>query len=149
MCFTPLSWLQRMTQFKDKSQSKHVITTGLLCYPVLMAADILLHHATIIPVGEDQVQHLELCNAILQRIRALSPSLPSIPKPLGLSYPNTTRIMNLRTPTKKMSKSDASEASRILLTDSNDMIRTKIQRATTDSEKNIYWDRETRPGVSN
>ncbi|RLN65029.1 hypothetical protein BBJ29_004261 [Phytophthora kernoviae] len=165
-CITPLGWLQRMTQFKQKAAAaKSESSLGLLAYPVLMAADILLYRATHVPVGEDQQQHLELTRMIAttfnDRFGSNRPeSREVLPKPFpmvedeiatrtGASRKTLSRIMSLRDPTKKMSKSDKSVLSRIELTDTADDIRKKVRKATTDAVSGIYYDREERPGVSN
>ncbi|KAG2817691.1 hypothetical protein PC116_g20823 [Phytophthora cactorum] len=165
-CITPLGWLQRMTQFKQKAAAaKTESSLGLLSYPVLMAADILLYRATHVPVGEDQQQHLELTRMIAttfnDRFGSNRPGGKEVlPKPFPMVEEDTTtltgaqrrslaRIMSLRDPTKKMSKSDKSKLSRIELTDSADDIRKKVRKATTDAISGIYYDREERPGVSN
>jgi tryptophanyl-tRNA synthetase len=131
-CHTPLGWLNRMTQFKEKA-GKHRDTAvlGLYAYPVLMAADILLYNATHVPVGEDQKQHLELARDIAGAFnRHYGEEVLTIPEPLILGA--ATRVMSLRDGTKKMSKSDESAYSRINLTDDADTIRLKIQKAKTD-----------------
>ncbi|KAG6620831.1 tryptophan-tRNA ligase [Phytophthora cinnamomi] len=165
-CITPLGWLQRMTQFKQKATSaKTESSLGLLAYPVLMAADILLYRATHVPVGEDQQQHLELTRMIAttfnDRFGSNHPGGKEVlPKPFpmveedtatltGAQTKSLSRIMSLRDPTKKMSKSDKSALSRIELTDTADDIRKKVRKATTDAVSGIYYDRDERPGVSN
>lgn len=148
-CNTPLGWLKRMTQFKDKS-GKHQENAclGLFAYPVLQAADILLYHTTHVPVGEDQKQHIELARDIAgafnRNFNVDYFTLPeaTIPK-------ESARIMSLRDGTKKMSKSDPSDFSRINLVDSPDLIMQKIKKATTDAIPGIYFDEENRPEVSN
>jgi tryptophanyl-tRNA synthetase len=133
-CLTPLGWLKRMTQFKDKAgKQQDSAMHGLLAYPVLMAADILVYKATHVPVGEDQKQHLELSRDIAgaynQRYGVDFFPLPE-PQILG----EATRVMSLRDGTKKMSKSDPSDQSRINMTDDADTIALKIRRAKTDPE---------------
>jgi tryptophanyl-tRNA synthetase len=117
-CITPIGWLKRMTQFKDKAGKKQDnANTGLFTYPILMAADILLYNADIVPVGEDQKQHLELTRDIAGALnRKFNKKILNVPEPLIQGA--ATRVMSLRDGTKKMSKSDASDASRINLTDS-------------------------------
>jgi tryptophanyl-tRNA synthetase len=133
-CVARMGWLNRMTQFKDKSgKDRENVSTGLFVYPNLMAADILAYHATRVPVGDDQKQHLELANDIAQKFNhdfgvAFFPVIE--PVILGVA----ARVMSLRDGTKKMSKSDASEQSRIDLTDDADAIALKIRRAKTDAE---------------
>src|ERR1700748_1432046 len=132
-CVARLGWLDRMTQFKEKSgKHKERSSVGLYTYPVLMAADILVYKATHVPVGEDQKQHLELSRDIAQKFNN-DYSLPDyfpLPEPVILGP--GTRVMSLRDGTKKMSKSDESDLSRINLTDDSDAIANKIRRAKTD-----------------
>ena len=132
-CFTPIGWLNRMTQFKDKAgKNKEKAPLGLYSYPVLMAADILLYKATKVPVGDDQKQHLELSRNISQAFnRFYETDFFPIPDPLIIG--TAARVMSLRDGTKKMSKSDPSDFSRINLKDSSDEISKKIQKAKTDS----------------
>ena len=133
-CVTRLGWLNRMTQFKDKAGSdKEKASVGLYIYPVLMAADILLYDATHVPVGEDQKQHLELSRDIAQKFNLdfNAPNFLRAPEPL--IQKNFSRIMSLKDGTKKMSKSDISNLSRINLTDQKDDIVKKIQKAKTDA----------------
>ena len=148
-CVTPIGWLKRMTQFKDKAGSKHDnANTGLFTYPVLMAADILLYNADVVPVGDDQKQHLELTRDIAGVInRKFQKEIFKVPEPLmqGLA----TRVMSLKDGTKKMSKSDPSDASRINMTDSTDAILTKVKKSKTDSIEEITYDQEHRPEVAN
>ncbi len=133
-CSTPLGWLNRMTQFKDKAgKQKDQASLGLLSYPVLMAADILLYKATHVPVGEDQKQHLELTRDIAQSFNSRFEKEVFI-KPEPFIVESVARIMSLRDGTKKMSKSDPSEQSRIHLTDAPDVIYDKIKRAKTDMD---------------
>ncbi|OQS05164.1 tryptophanyl-tRNA synthetase, partial [Thraustotheca clavata] len=152
-CVTPLSWLNRMTQFKQKSQQKdqNNVLLGLLSYPVLMTADVLLYKATHAAVGEDQQQHLELARMIATTFNDRF-KVPVFPKTLPVrSNPDEQllRIMSLKDPTKKMSKSDKSPSSRIDLTDSPDTITKKIRKAQTDSLSGISFDKAERPGVTN
>jgi tryptophanyl-tRNA synthetase len=131
-CLTPLGWLNRMTQFKDKAgKNRDSVGLGLYAYPVLMAADILLYQATHVPVGEDQKQHLELARDIAQAFnRQFNTDLFPLPEPQILGP--ATRVMSLRDGTKKMSKSDESDYSRINMTDDAETIQLKIRRAKTD-----------------
>jgi tryptophanyl-tRNA synthetase len=131
-CQTPLGWLQRMTQFKDKSRkNQDQADWGLLSYPVLMAADILLYQSTHVPVGEDQKQHVELARDLSIRWnQRFHEETFKVPEPLIVGQ--SARIMSLRDGLQKMSKSDSSDYSRIHLTDSNDLIALKIQKAKTD-----------------
>ena len=144
---TPLGELERMTQFKDKTTKNKEIYAGLFNYPTLMAADILLYQAAAVPVGEDQVQHIELTRALAKRFNNRFGNTFIIPKPL--LQKTSARVMALDNPAKKMSKSASSEASYIALSDTPDQIRRKIKSATTDSEKEIYYNPEKKPGVSN
>lgn len=148
-CHTPLGWLNRMTQFKEKSgKNKEGAPLGLYSYPVLMAADIIGYHATHVPVGEDQKQHLELARDIAGAFnRSYNDEFFPLPEPLIM--PTAARIMSLRDGTKKMSKSDPSDYSRITLTDDADAIAQKIKKAQTDSEPAITFDEEKRPSVAN
>ncbi|MCE3232873.1 MAG: trpS [Rickettsiaceae bacterium] len=146
---TPMGWLNRMTQFKEKSAKyKDDSGLGLYAYPVLMAADILLYHATHVPVGEDQKQHLELTRDIAGAFnRRYNREYFTLPEPMIIGQ--ATRVMSLRDGTKKMSKSEESEYSRINLTDDADTIARKIKKATSDMEPGISYDVEKRPEVSN
>jgi tryptophanyl-tRNA synthetase len=133
-CVARMGWLNRMTQFKEKAgKDKEKASVGLYAYPVLMAADILLYDATHVPVGHDQKQHLELCRDIAQRFNSdfNVPDFLKTPEPL--IQKNFSRIMSLKDGTKKMSKSDPSDLSRINLTDDKDLIVNKIKKAKTDS----------------
>mgnify|MGYP001297956646 FL=1 len=132
-CTARMGWLNRMTQFKDKAgKNKENASIGLYSYPVLMAADILLYSATHVPVGDDQKQHLELARDIAHKFNTdYKKEIFALPVPL--MNQSSTRIMSLRDGTKKMSKSDISEYSRVLMTDSNDQITNKIKKAKTDS----------------
>lgn len=130
---TPLGWLNRMTQFKDKAKNQDLELLGLYAYPVLMAADILAYKATHVPVGEDQKQHLELTRDIAGAFnRQFGQEYFPLPEPQILG--EATRVMSLRDGTKKMSKSDESDYSRINLTDDADAIALKFRKAKTDSE---------------
>lgn len=150
-CHTPLGWLNRMTQFKEKAgKKKEQAVLGLYSYPVLMAADILLYKATDVPVGHDQKQHLELARDIAGAFnRHYDQDLLTIPEPRIMGA--ATRVMSLRDGTSKMSKSDPSEASRIHLKDSDDTIVKKIQKARTDSDPfpSAPEEKENRPEVEN
>ena len=133
-CVSRIGWLNRMTQFKDKAGSdKEKASVGLYIYPNLMAADILAYLATHVPVGDDQKQHLELSRDIAQKFNN-DFGVDFFPLPEPLIYGNATRVMSLRDGTKKMSKSDPSDFSRILLTDEDDIIVSKIKKAKSDSE---------------
>ena len=133
-CVSRIGWLNRMTQFKDKAgKNKENVSVGLMVYPNLMAADILAYLATHVPVGDDQKQHLELSRDIAQKFNN-DFSVDFFPLPEPLIYGNATRVMSLRDGTKKMSKSDPSDFSRILLTDDDDLIASKIKKAKSDSD---------------
>ena len=132
-CVSRIGWLNRMTQFKEKAgKDKEKASIGLYSYPVLMAADILLYDATHVPVGNDQKQHLELCRDIAQKFNNDFNSTNFFKVPEPLIQKEFSRIMSLKDGTKKMSKSDASDLSRINLTDGNDEILNKIKKAKTD-----------------
>ncbi|MBI5086560.1 MAG: tryptophan--tRNA ligase [Acidobacteria bacterium] len=137
-CSTPLGWLERMTQFKDKSSKQDSVGDGLLQYPVLMAADILLYKANAVPVGDDQIQHLELTRDIAQRFNALYGETFVMPE---TKLPTVgARIMGLDDPSKKMSKSEAGSGHAISMLDEPSVIRKKIMRATTDSNPAVDFD---------
>jgi len=148
-CHTPLGWLNRMTQFKEKSgKHKDQAVLGLYAYPVLQAADILIYKATHVPVGEDQKQHLELSRDIAGAFnRNYNVDFFPLPEPMILG--EATRVMSLRDGTKKMSKSDESEYSRIHIDDTPDDIRLKVQKAKSDMVEGISIDIEKRPEASN
>lgn len=134
-CVTPVGWLQRMTQFKAKAEKQETVGDGLLQYPVLMAADILLYQASIVPVGEDQSQHLELTRDIAQRFNSLYGNTFTMP---ATHLPAVgARIMGLDDPTQKMSKSIAGSGHAIALLDEPKVIQKKIARATTDSQPSV------------
>jgi len=142
-----MGWMQRMTQFKEKSaRHKEQVGVGLFDYPALMAADILLYNADVVPVGEDQKQHVELARDTAQRFNNIYGETFVLPEPLipGVG----ARIMGLAAPTEKMSKSEDAPGHAINLLDSPDDIRAKIMRATTDSRREIRFD-ESRPGIFN
>jgi tryptophanyl-tRNA synthetase len=128
-----MGWLNRMTQFKDKAgKNKEKVSVGLYTYPILMASDIMIYKATHVPVGEDQKQHLELTRDIVQKFNNdFKKEVFPLPQPIIMK--SAARIMSLRDGTKKMSKSDISEYSRIMLTDNNDEIAKKIKKAKTDA----------------
>ena len=146
-CFIPMGWMQRMTQFKEKSAAlKETVSTGLFDYPALMAADILLYETDLVPVGEDQRQHVELTRDVAGRFNSIYGETFRLPE--AVLAETGARIMGLDDPTKKMSKSETNEGHAIGLLDSPDAIRAKISRATTDSLREIRFD-ETRPGIYN
>ncbi len=148
-CLTPMGYLNRMTQFKEKSE-KNVknINAGLFTYPTLMAADILLYQADLVPVGEDQRQHLELCRDVVGFFdRAYKPGVFKMPEAhIGKTG---ARIMSLQDPTKKMSKSDENEKNYVAVIDDAKKIEKKIKSAATDSGTEIKFDMENKAGVSN
>lgn len=134
-CVTPVGWLERMTQYKAKSEEQETIGSGLLQYPVLMAADILLYQAAIVPVGDDQRQHLELARDIAQRFNSLYGDTFTMP---ATHLPTVgARVMGLDDPDKKMSKSAEGSGHAISLLDPPATIRKKIMRATTDSQPSV------------
>ena len=139
--------LSRMTQFKDKSRGKESAPTGLFTYPVLMASDILLYDTDVVPVGNDQKQHIELTRDIAQRINNKYKKTFVVPE--GRFMKAGARIMSLDDPTSKMSKSNENIHSRISLLDPPNKIKKSIMRATTDSDGIIKFDPENKPGVSN
>jgi len=146
-CFTYMGELNRMTQFKDKA-AKHAdnINAGLYTYPVLMAADILLFQTDLVPVGNDQKQHLELTRDIAQRFNSIYGDVFTIPEPyIGKQG---ARIMSLQEPTKKMSKSDENPNASIYLLDDPDTIMRKFRRAVTDSDNRIIYS-DDKPGIKN
>lgn len=148
-CVTPLGWLKRMTQFKDKAgKNQEDACLGLFSYPVLMAADILIYNADIVPVGEDQKQHLELTRDIAGLInRKFDKQVFKVPTPLIET--NVKRIMSLTDGRKKMSKSEISDLSRINLNDSPEIIQNKMKKAKTDSMVGFSYDPLARPELSN
>ena len=151
-CITPLNWLERMIQFKEKAVKQgENVGVGLLDYPVLMAADILLYDADKVPVGEDQKQHLELTRDIAARVNdkfgKKKELVLKVPEPLIRS--EGARVMSLTDGTKKMSKSDPSELSRINLLDPPDVIKKKIKKCKTDPIKGLTFDDPERPECHN
>ncbi|MBD2726463.1 tryptophan--tRNA ligase [Nostoc sp. FACHB-892] len=151
-CITPLNWLQDMIQFKEKAvKQAENVSAGLLDYPVLMAADILLYQADKVPVGEDQKQHLELTRDIAARLNHQfgKPDQPVLKLPDPLIRKEGARVMSLADGTRKMSKSDPSELSRISLLDSPEQIQYKIKRCKTDPIRGLTFDDPTRPECNN
>lgn len=139
--------LERMTQFKDKAEGKESIPTGLFVYPTLMAADILLYNADLVPVGDDQKQHLELTRDLAQRFNSRYGETLQVPEPY---IPEVgARIMSLDDASKKMSKSNPNPNSYIALLDDPSVIRKKISRATTDSGMEVRFDPKEKPEISN
>jgi tryptophanyl-tRNA synthetase len=148
-CFTGFGQASRMTQFKDKSQKQgsDSTTVGLFTYPVLQAADVLLYDTDLVPVGEDQRQHLELARDVAQRFNARFPETFVVPDVL---IPKATaKIYDLADPSSKMSKSASSDAGLISLLDDPKVSARKIRSAVTDSEREVRYDPEAKPGVSN
>ncbi|WP_078381432.1 tryptophan--tRNA ligase [Sutcliffiella halmapala] len=146
-CVAYIGELERMTQFKDKSAGKDSVTAGLLTYPPLMAADILLYNTDLVPVGEDQKQHLELTRDLAERFNKKYRDILTVPE---VKIPKVgARIMSLAEPTKKMSKSDPNQKSFISLLDTPKQLEKKIKSAVTDSEGIVKFDKENKPGVSN
>jgi len=144
---TKIPELERMTQFKDKSsENKQNINAGLFNYPVLMAADILLYDTNLVPIGEDQLQHVEIARILARRFNNTFGKTFVIPEPFVVK--ESMRIMGLDDPTKKMSKSASSEYNYISLTDNPDAIREKIKRAVTDSGRHIKYSDE-QPAIKN
>ncbi len=146
-CNTPYGELTRMTQFKDKSSKNLSFSAGLLTYPVLMAADILIYDVDYVPVGADQKQHVEITRNIAQKFNNKYGDVFKVPDVM-LSKTGT-KIMNLVDPTKKMSKSDENPKTYISMLDDVNVIRKKIMSATTDSECIVKFDMENKPGISN
>ncbi|TFB22020.1 tryptophan--tRNA ligase [Filobacillus milosensis] len=146
-CVATVGELERMTQFKDKSEGKESVTAGLFTYPPLMAADILLYGTDIVPVGDDQKQHLELTRNLAERFNKRYNDIFTVPdvKIQGVG----ARVMSLQNPTKKMSKSDDNHKATIFLLDEPKQIEKKIKSAVTDSEGIIEYDKENKPGISN
>lgn len=139
--------LERMTQYKDKSEGKDAVSSALLTYPSLMAADILLYNTNVVPVGDDQKQHLELTRNLAQRFNNRFNEIFTIPE---IRIPKVgARIMSLQDPTKKMSKSDTNEKGYISMLDEPKKIEKKIKSAVTDSEGIVKFDKQNKPGVSN
>lgn len=151
-CITPLNWLERMIQFKEKAVKQgENVSAGLLDYPVLMAADILLYDADRVPVGEDQKQHLELTRDIALRVNHFfgSEKKPVLKVPEPIVRTEGARVMSLTDGTKKMSKSDPSELSRIELLDSPEAIARKIKKCKTDPARGLEFDNPDRPECNN
>jgi len=146
-CSSYMGELSRMTQFKEKSEERETVAVGLFTYPVLMAADILLYDTNFVPVGEDQKQHVELCRDIAVRFNQRFGEVFVVPQ---AQIPKIgARIMSLDEPTKKMSKSNPSSLSYISLLDDEADMRKKIMRAVTDLGREIIYDEDNKPGVSN
>lgn len=147
-CMTPLSWLNKMIQFKEKSKNNNIAGTGLLTYPILMAADILLYKAQHVPVGEDQIQHVELTRDVAIRLNKIC-RRDVVPVPSPLILPESSKIMSLQNGRSKMSKSDPNTHSCLSLITTEEEIGSKIRKAKTDSINKIEFKVEERPEVSN
>lgn len=146
-CLCPLGQLERMTQFKDKAKKQISVGAGLLYYPALMAADILLYNAHVVPVGEDQKQHLEITRDLAEKFNSTYSPTFNVPEPfIGTAG---ARVMSLQNPTSKMSKSDPNQAGTVYIVDTDDVIRKKIMSAVTDSEGSIRCDETNKPGITN
>lgn len=146
-CISTIGELERMTQYKDKSAKNASVSSGLLTYPPLMAADILLYQTDVVPVGDDQKQHIELTRDLAERFNKKFNDVLTIPE-IRIAK-NGARIMSLQDPTKKMSKSDTNKKGVISLLDDLKTIEKKIKSAVTDSEGVVKFDSENKPGVSN
>jgi tryptophanyl-tRNA synthetase len=146
-CTAYIGELERMTQFKDKAHGKEAVSAGLLTYPPLMAADILLYGTDLVPVGEDQKQHLELTRDLAERFNKKFNDIFTVPE---VQIPKVgARIMSLQEPTKKMSKSDENQKAFISMLDDEKKIVKKVKSAVTDSDGIVKFDKENKPGVSN
>lgn len=146
-CLCPLGQLERMTQFKDKAKKQISVNAGLLYYPVLMAADILLYNANVVPVGEDQKQHLELTRDLAEKFNATFSPTFNVPEPfIGKAG---ARVMSLQNPNSKMSKSDPNQSGVIELIEPADSVRKKIMSAVTDSDSCVRADAANKPGITN
>jgi tryptophanyl-tRNA synthetase len=146
-CQTAMGEMNRMTQYKDKTAKGHNANVGLFTYPVLMAADILMYDAAFVPVGEDQRQHLEITRDLAERMNARFGPVLTVPEPYILK--ESAKIMDLQEPTAKMSGSMSSDKGLVLLSDEPGRIAKKIRSAVTDTEAEVRYDPETKPGVSN
>src|SRR3569833_1347769 len=136
-----------MTQFKDKGEGRDFVSAGLFTYPVLMAADILLYQADIVPVGDDQRQHVELTRDVAERFNARFGETFKVPRGV---YPEVgARIMDLQEPTRKMSTTSRTPQGTVLMLDPPDVVRKKFKTAVTDSGREVRYDPEEKPGVSN
>mgnify|MGYP005751129383 FL=1 len=146
-CVSYIGELERMTQFKDKSTGKEAVSASLLTYPPLMAADILLYKTDVVPVGEDQKQHLELTRDLAERFNKKYREVFTVPEVKIAEV--GARIMSLADPTRKMSKSDANQKAFLSLLDEPKVMEKKIKSAVTDSDGIVKYDKENKPGVSN
>jgi tryptophanyl-tRNA synthetase len=144
---TSYGQLSRMTQFKEKSERREFVTAGLFTYPVLMAGDILLYQTNLVPIGDDQRQHLELARDVAERFNSRYGETFSVPE--GVYPEEGARIMDLQEPERKMSTSDSSEQGKVLIVDPPDVIRRKIKSAVTDSGSDVRYAPEEKAGISN
>jgi tryptophanyl-tRNA synthetase len=144
---TPYGQLGRMTQFKEKGEQQALVNSALFTYPVLMAGDILLYQTDIVPIGDDQRQHLELSRDIAERFNTRFGETFTVPD--GVYPESGARVMDLQEPTKKMSKSFGTEQGKVLMLDDPDTIRRKIKRAVADSGREVKHDPAGKPGISN
>ena len=147
-CLTTMARLGHLPQYKEKSASQKEVPLGLYVYPVLQAADILLYHATHVPVGEDQLQHIQLAADLTRIFNNKFGQTFTAPRSLVLRQ-DAARLRSLRQPTKKMSKSERDPRGRVALSDAPDVVREKFKKAVTDFTSEVYYDPEGRPGVSN
>lgn len=146
-CTTYIGEASRMTQFKEKSRNKENVSVGLFTYPILMASDILLYDADVVPTGIDQKQHVELARNLAERFNKKYGETFKIPEPMIPTL--GAKIKDLQDPTKKMSKSSTNQKGIIYLLDDEETIRKKIMSAVTDSEGKVYYDENNKPGISN
>ena len=146
-CNTYIGEASRMTQFKEKSRNKENVSVGLFTYPILMASDILIYDADVVPTGIDQKQHVELARNLAERFNKKYGDTFKIPEPMIPTL--GAKIKDLQEPTKKMSKSSENQKGIIYLLDDEPTIRKKISQAVTDSEGKVYYDEENKPGISN
>jgi tryptophanyl-tRNA synthetase len=146
-CTATFGELQRMTQFKDKSDRADVVRGGLLTYPVLMAADIFLYDTEVVPVGDDQRQHMELARVLAERFNNRFGETFVVPQAMVPAF--AARVMDLQHPTRKMSKSELSPQGTVNMYDDADTIARKVRRAVTDTDGEVRWDRERKPGLAN
>jgi len=144
---TSYGQLNRMTQFKEKSERREFVTAGLYTYPVLMAGDILLYQTDLVPIGDDQRQHLELTRDVATRFNARYGETFTIPE--GVYPDEGARIMDLQEPERKMSTTDSSEQGKVLIVDPPEVIRRKIKSAVTDSATDVRYAPDEKPGISN
>ncbi|PPK70177.1 tryptophan--tRNA ligase [Actinokineospora auranticolor] len=146
-CTCSFGEASRMTQFKQKADGQGTVRLGLLTYPVLMAADILLQNATEVPVGQDQTQHVELARSLARRFNSTFGEVFTVPR--AVMAPTAARVMDLSDPTRKMSKSTQDSAGVVFLLDEPDLVRRKITRAVTDNEARLEYRPSSQPGLAN